>query len=50
MNYYRITYLDKYEKPHTVDLPADAPESAIEFLEEGLNEQITVKKIEILDD
>lgn len=50
MTTYRITYLDKYQQPHTIDVPADDPESAIQALETGLNEQINVKKIEILAD
>ena len=47
---FRITYLDKYEQSHTVDVPAPDVESAIEALEEGLNEQVQVKKIEILEE
>lgn len=49
MTIYRITYYDKYRGLHSVDIPADDPESAIEALEAGLNEQIEVKTIEILD-
>lgn len=50
MTIYRIKYLDKYEQSHVVDLPADDVESAIKALEEGLNERITVEKIDILDE
>lgn len=49
MTVYRITYYDKFRSTHTVDVPADDVQSAIDALEEGLNERIEVKKIEILD-
>ena len=49
MNIYSITYLDKYKQSHQIDVPADDPESAIEAIEDGLDEQIEVKKIEILE-
>jgi hypothetical protein len=49
MTIYRITYLDKYEQSHVVDLPAPDVETAINALEEGLQEQIRVQKIDILD-
>ena len=49
MPIYNITYLDKYEQTHNLEVPAADPESAIVALEEGLNEQIVVKKIEIMD-
>lgn len=47
---YQITYLDKYQQSHTVDVPADDVQSAITALEDGLNEQVEVTKIDILDD
>lgn len=47
---YQITYLDKYQQSHTIELPADTPEAAITALEDGLNEQVEVTKIDILDD
>lgn len=50
MTTYRITYLDKYQQPHTIELPADDPEAAITAIETGLGEQIVVTKIDILDD
>lgn len=50
MNTYIITYLDKYQQTHTAEVPADDVEAAIDALEEGLNEQIEVTKIDILDD
>jgi hypothetical protein len=49
MNTFIITYLDKYEQVHTTEVPADDVEAAVEALEEGLDEQIRVKKIEIVD-
>ena len=49
MDIYKITYLDKYQQPHTVELPANDIHAAIDNLEELLNEQITVDSIEILD-
>lgn len=50
MNTYRITYYDKYRQTHTADVPADDVQSAITALEDGLNEQVEVKKIDILED
>ena len=50
MTIYRITYLDKYERKHVVELPADDTESAITNLEDLLEEEVEVKKIEILED
>lgn len=49
MTTYRITYYDKHQQTHTVDVPAEDTEAAIKFLEDQLNEQVEVKKIEILD-
>lgn len=50
MTTYIITYLDKYQRIHTAEVPAEDPEAAIEFLEGELEEQIEVTKIDILDD
>ena len=47
---YEITYLDRYQQTHTAEVPADNVQAAIEALEEGLNEQIEVTKIDILDE
>jgi len=49
MTTYRITYLDKYQQSHTIDVPAYDEQAAITALEDGLNEQVEVTKIEILD-
>lgn len=48
-NIYKITYLDKYEQPHTVEMPAPNVEYAIAALEDGLHEEVEVSKIEIVD-
>jgi len=50
MTIYRITYLDKYSQKHVIEIPAVDVEAAIDAVEEGLNEQIDVKKIEILEE
>jgi len=50
MTIYRITYWDKHQQGHTVDIPANDAEAAIEFLEKELKEQVTVKRIVILDE
>jgi hypothetical protein len=50
MTIFRITYLDKYDGEHTVELPAETEESAIRTLEELLDERVTVKTIDELDE